>query len=218
VQAEERIRPGLTPERVGFFTDAVFAIAMTLLVIDIPKPEGDEFDTGGVSKVEASRNMLHFLGDQSGAFVSYLLAFVVLWVLWRQHHNLFDRIKRLSPKLVAWHLPLLLLIGFLPYPTVVYSSHIGNPVAAALYALTLTGLFGIKAAVQRQALHDDLLPDNDETAKFRTDVRIGWALTWYYAATVLLCWFTPWIQIAWDLGPALASVLNRRRDKRLGLT
>ena len=60
--------PGRTAERISVFTDAVFAIAMTLLVIEIPRPEGADFDTGdGVSKSEAVHRLAHFLGQQAGA-------------------------------------------------------------------------------------------------------------------------------------------------------
>ncbi len=51
----ERKPPGQTPERVSFFTDAIFAIAMTLLVIEIPRPEEMKFSVGhGVSKPRRS--------------------------------------------------------------------------------------------------------------------------------------------------------------------
>jgi uncharacterized membrane protein len=218
VQAQEQkpIPAGLTAERVGFFTDAVFAIAMTLLVIDIPKPEegGGDYDASGAGKAEAARAMLHFLGDNYGALISYLLAFVILWVIWRQHHRLFDRIERLSPGLIALHLPLLLLIGFLPYLTDLYDQHITNPVGAALFALGMTGLFGIKTAAQSRALRDGLLRDDVDREEYAGDVRVGWTVAGFYAATVLLCWWTPWVMIAWDLGPVLAAILNRRRDRR----
>jgi len=217
VPNDQPIPPGLTPERVGFFTDAVFAIAMTLLVIDIPKPdeEGAEFDAGPAGKAKAAEEMLRFLGDHYGALISYLLAFVILWVVWRQHHRLFDRIERLSPRVVAWHLPLLLLIGFTPYLTDVFDQHITNPVGAAMFTLGMTGLFGIKTAIQARAQRDGLLSDDVDPAEFRQDVRVGWTVTGFYAATLLLCWWAPWVMIAWDLGPVLALILNRRRRRRL---
>jgi hypothetical protein len=72
VNADDRVPAGLTAERVGFFTDAVFAIAMTLLVIDIAQPEDkDTFVGDGVSKTEAAEHLLHFLYHQLASFYSY---------------------------------------------------------------------------------------------------------------------------------------------------
>jgi uncharacterized membrane protein len=75
----ERKPPGQTPERVSFFTDAIFAIAMTLLVIEIPRPEEMKFSVGhGVSKAKAFDNLAHFLGGQWDAFYAYFLTFLIL--------------------------------------------------------------------------------------------------------------------------------------------
>jgi uncharacterized membrane protein len=209
--AEQRVPAGLSPERVGFFTDAVFAIAMTLLVIEIPRPEEDErFTVGaGVDKAEAARNLLQFLNEQTGSFVAYVLAFWTLWIVWRQHHTLFDQIDRLSPGLVRWHLPLLLLIGFLPYPTTVFGHHTDNPAAAALYALAVGALLICRSGVQSKAAKDGLMRAGAGHDGYRTERRTSWIISWYFLATVLLCWWTPWIVAAWVLGPVLGAVLHR---------
>lgn len=204
----ERIPAGQTPERVGFFTDAVFAIAMTLLVIEIPRPEGDEFDVA--DKGQAAHEMLAFFVKGTGSFVAYVLAFYTLWNVWRQHHRLFDQIGRLSPGLIGWHFPLLLLIGFLPFPTTVFGNHTGNPVAAALYSLTVGGLMICRSGVQSRALKDGLLRPEVDAAEFRERKRAAWVIAWYFVATALLSWWTPWIIIAWVAVPVLAAVLVRR--------
>ena len=213
---DERIPAGLTLERAGYFTDAVFAIAMTLLVIEIPRPEDEpEFAVAdGVGKAEASRNLIHFLYEQTGSFIAYVLAFFMLWIVWRQHHTLFDRIRRLSPGLVGWHFPLLLLIGFLPYGTTVYGHHTHNPAAAVLYALSDGGLLTCRSAVQSRAFRDGLLRDDVDVALFRWDARISWIVTVYWLATIVLCWWTPWVVIAWFATPVLAWVINQTFGRR----
>ncbi len=203
---------GLTSERAGFFTDAVFAIAMTLLVIEIPRPEGKEIDLA--DKGEAAHAMLSFFQAGTGSFVAYVLAFYTLWNVWRQHHRLFDQIDRLSPGLIGWHFPLLLLIGFLPFPTTVFGNHTGNPVAAALYSLAVGALMICRSGVQGRALKDGLLRPDVDVTQFRERKRVAWVIAWYFVATVLLSWWTPWIIIAWVAVPALAAVLSRRATAR----
>jgi uncharacterized membrane protein len=212
-EPEDRPPAGLTPERVGFFTDAVFAIAMTLLVIDIPKPEGEpEFSVGdGVSKAEAAGNLLHYLADQTNSFLAYLLAFWVLWITWRGHHTLFDRIGRLSYRLVGWHFPLLLLIGFLPYPTTVFGHHTDNPAAAGLYALSVAALLICRSGAQTQAERDNLLLPHVIRADFHRTTRASWIVALYWLATATLVWFTPWTSLLWFAAPIVGRIANGRR-------
>jgi uncharacterized membrane protein len=209
--AVDPVPAGLTAERVGFFTDAVFAIAMTLLVIEIPRPEDGEFGVGeDVGKAEAARNLGHFLAEQAGSFVAYLLAFYLLWIVWRQHHGLFDRIDRLSPALVRWHFPLLLLVGFLPYSTTVLGHHIDNPAAALLYSLTVGCLLASRSALRSRALSDGLLRDDVDLAGHRRETRASWWVTAYWFATVPLVWWAPWVTIAWSATSAVGALLDRR--------
>jgi uncharacterized membrane protein len=212
---EERVPAGLTVERVGFFTDAVFAIAMTLLVIDIAQPEDkDTFVGDGVSRGQAAENLLIFLYHQLASFYSYALAFFMLWILWREHHTLFDRLSRLSPRLVGLHFPMLLLIGFMPYVTSMNGHHSGNPVAAALFVLGFGALLICRSALQSRALRDGLLRDDVDLTAYRIDARVSWIVTGYWLATLALCWWTPWVGIAWALTSPLASLLTRLRTAR----
>ena len=154
---------------VGFFTDAVFAIAMTLLVIDIPKPEG-------------------------GA----------------EHHQLLDRVDRLSPGLIRLHFPLLLLVGFVPYATTVYDHNTFNPAAAGFFTVVVAALLVVRSAVQSRALSDGLLRDDVDRDAYRKDARTSWIVAWYFLATVTLCWFTPWLTFLWFGAPVVGSIVGRR--------
>ena len=143
----------------------------------------------------------------------------MLWTAWRQHHRLFDRLDRLSPGLVGWHFPLLLLIGFLPYPTTVYGHHTDNPAAALLFALSFGSLLIARSGVQSQALRDDLLRTPADAAEVRTGSRASWIVAGYWLASVLLCWWTPWVIVAWVLTPVIGFALargDRRRDTSIG--
>ncbi len=209
------ISAGLTPERVGFFTDAVFAIAMTLLVIEIPRPGGGaEFEVGGgVSKSEAAGNLLTFFGGEIGSLVAYLLAFLMLWITWRQHHQLFDRIERLSPRMVTWHFPFLLLIGFLPFPTTVFGNHTSNPTAAYFFTATVAALRICWAGLQSQALRDRVLRPHVDVARVRASSRTAWVVSWYWVGTAVFGWWTPWIIAVWSFSPILGAILHAR-DRR----
>ncbi|SHN43130.1 TMEM175 family protein [Cryptosporangium aurantiacum] len=185
-------QPGRTPERIAFFTDAVFAIAMTLLVIEIPRPEGTEFD-----HMDGAANLARFLGAQAGSFYSCLLAFLLLWLVWRRSHELLDSVDRVSPGVVAWHFPLLLLAAFLPYPTTIVGHFPGNPVAAAFYGIAVGALLVCRAVLEQLAYDAGALRPHVDRARIRRNVVIIRIATAYWLLTLLLVWWAPWIQVAW---------------------
>jgi len=196
--ASTPVEPGKTAERVAFFTDAVFAIAMTLLVIEIPRPAGSMFDVGdGVAKTEAVRRLWNFFAAQNGAFVAYLLAFFILWVVWREHHTLMDKVGRLSAPMIGLHFPLLLLVAFLPYPTAIIGHYPDNPLAATLYTLAVGGVLLCRTLIQVRADRDDVLLPGVDREAFRTEVTVSIVTTAYWFATLALVWWTPWVLIAW---------------------
>ncbi len=209
------VRPGQTAERVGFFTDAVFAIAMTLLVIEIPRPEAEDFEPGdGVTKAQAFDQLWRFLAAQHGAFYAYILAFYLIWIIWRQHHKLFDQVSHVSASMIGLHFPLLLLAAFLPYMATVMGHYPDNPLAALLFGSVVGVLLACRSAIQTGAGRGDvLLPDIDKH-QYQANLIVSWVVTGYWALTLMFVWWTPWVQIPWFLtglaGSIAARIVKRR--------
>jgi uncharacterized membrane protein len=208
--AEDRTPPGQTPERVSFFTDAVFAIAMTLLVIEIPRPDGADFAVGnGVSKSEAFDRLGHFLAGQWESFYAYFLTFLILWIVWRQHHRLFDQFSRATPRMVAWHFPLLLLAAFLPYASSTYGHYSYNPMAALLYGGVVTAVLFCRTAIQAEGLRSGVLIDEADRQDYRAEVIVSGIATGYWVLTLALVWWTPWVGIPWFFSTFVAALARR---------
>jgi uncharacterized membrane protein len=209
--------PGQTTERIGAFVDAVLAIAMTLLVLDLPRPDKDTFSIGaGVSKAQAFRNLWNFLWAQHDVLYAYVLAFGILWIVWRQHHELFDQFERITPSMVRWHFPLLLFAAFLPYSTSILGSYSDNPMAALLYGTNVFVILLTRSLVQRAALHGGaLIPEADEE-HFRRAAIVSWVVTGYWLLTLAFFWWAPWSEIPWFFTSLAATVARRIVNRRPG--
>ena len=210
-------KAGHTADRVGFFTDAVFAIAMTLLVIEIPRPEAAYFSVGGgVSKSEAISRLWHFLYGQRAAFYGYFLAFYLLWIIWREHHALLDQVGELSGAMIGLHFPFLLLAAFLPYATTVMGHYADNPLADLLFGVVVGLLFACRSAIQGRADRDDVLLKQVDRAAYHADVVVTWTVTVYWTLTLALVWWAPWVQVAWALTGGVAYFTDRFLARRRG--
>jgi uncharacterized membrane protein len=133
-------------DRLVFFSDAVFAIAITLLVIEIKVPTGAE-DVGAA------------LLDRWPQFLSFVLSFLVIGIFWVAHHRMFGYIARVDTRLLWINLFLLMCVAFLPFPTAVLGDHDNNRASVVFYAgsMALVGL--ASASVWRYASQAGLLDD-----------------------------------------------------------
>ncbi len=200
---------GLSFERVVFFSDAVFAIAITLLVLEIKPPHLE------VHSESALRNgLFHLLPKFSGFIVSFL----IIGMMWIEHHRIFRYITDYDAGLLWRNLVFLLTVSFVPFPTALYSEYFWSQTAFILYtasfaAAGLTKLWVWQYVVRRGTLlglHTDKL-----TAKRIS--RRSLALPLACGLAILLSAVTVWIApIAFGFIPVLAWLLDptRRRDEK----
>ncbi len=119
-------------DRILFFSDAVFAIAITLLVIDIRLP-------AGLATEAALRKAL---GDETPHYVAFVVSFIVIGRFWTGHHRLFGYLKDFDTGLLTRNLLFLMTIAFMPFPTMVVGSYGSSETGVLFYSgwLIVAGL------------------------------------------------------------------------------
>ncbi len=131
----KQIHETYASERLVAFTDAVMAVAITLLVLDLKLPEGI-----------SDENLSAALGGLSHALWCYALSFVVIGVLWMVHHNQFHYIPRVDGVILWLNLFFLMSVGLIPFVTSVLSDH-ATPLPTMLYAAVLLASSSMTAAM-----------------------------------------------------------------------
>lgn len=120
---------GMRPTRVEIFSDGVFAIAITLLVLEIDVPSADEPDLG--------RALL----DEWPSYLAYAISFLTVGVAWVHHHSQFNQIEHQTRPVLFLNLLVLLAVAFVPFPTAVMAESIGEnrdeELAVAFYCVSL---------------------------------------------------------------------------------
>jgi uncharacterized membrane protein len=143
-----RFNSGPDVERTAFFSDAVFAIAMTLLAVDIKVPQvpGDELGRAVV--------------EQFPEFGAYLLSFVVTAAYWLSHHRLFRLLSGFTVVLQRLNLALLLLVALIGYAADMIAFH-GDQVLGVVAYAAILGLIGVvNTAMWLYAGHRGLFQDD----------------------------------------------------------
>jgi len=105
--------------RVEAFSDGVFAIAITLLVLEIKLPPSDLTGHGSSLLPELLRLWPSYLG--------YVISFITIGVMWVNHHSMFVLIRRTDRYFLLLSVLFLMCIGFLPFPTAVLAEYLPEP-------------------------------------------------------------------------------------------
>jgi uncharacterized membrane protein len=145
-------------ERLIFFSDAVFAIAITLLSLDIRLPaEQAGLDASGLGSALAG------LWHQ---YLAFVISFLVIGTFWMGHHRKFHYIRRYDNRLLALNLLMLMVVAFVPFPTSVLSQS-GNITATLMYAVVMALAGVVMTGLWLYAAHRDRLIDPGLTARQR---------------------------------------------------
>ena len=137
-------------DRVVFFSDAVFAIAMTLLGVELRVP----LVRAGLTLHEENRELAHALAGLGNELYSFALTFFVLGTFWMAHHRKFRLIRRYDDRLLWLNLGFLFFVAFVPFPTAVLGRY-GDQVATIFYAssMAVTALLALSITVYAYARH-----------------------------------------------------------------
>lgn len=135
--------------RVLAFSDGMFAIAMTLLVVGIGLPMlSDAGDEG---------ELLEAFGELRHEILSFFISFAVIGRYWIAHHQFFALLRAMDYRLVAINLVYLAFVAFLPFPTDVLGNYFENPISVAAYAVAVAIVSGLEVVMFRHAHRAGLL-------------------------------------------------------------
>ncbi|WP_294192088.1 TMEM175 family protein [uncultured Sphingomonas sp.] len=153
-------------ERMAFFSDAVFAIAMTLLVVEVKLPH--------IARME-DELLARALLSLVPSYIGFLVSFLVLARFWVSHHLTLGEMRATSPTLVWANLFLLLAVAFTPFPTAIVAEYAQLRVGVGFYALWLILLGVLNQRIIRLALrHPELRRADASDTVLVPHLRASW--------------------------------------------
>ena len=134
-QRSEHATALMPSNRLEAFSDGVFAIAITLLVLDLAVPARNEVRPGGLGSA---------LAHQWPSYFAYLVSFLVIGIIWVNHHTMFSKVNLVDRPVLFANLALLLVVSALPFPTRLLAEYLtaGSDAhtAAAIYSATMLAM------------------------------------------------------------------------------
>lgn len=191
--------------RLEAFSDGVFAIVATLLIIEVHVPEVEPLTTAGV---------LAALAVLSPKLISFAISFFTIAIFWVNHHHFFSRITHSNWKLLWLNNLLLFWLTVVPFTTAFLGDYSTQPVVAALYGLNLS-LAGLSFVLMGQYVFfkSDLMPDSVPLS----DRRFEWGRSWvgviaYALAAALAFVWVPLALVVLAIIPLFYVVPNLLRE------
>lgn len=192
--------------RTEAFSDGVFAIAITLLVLDIGIP-ASEFD-----------DLWSAIFHERPAYLGYATSFLTIGGIWLAHHGIFRRLRYANDRVMRINLLLLMAVSFLPFPTRLVAEAIRDQsaerAAAVFYgacllviALLFSALWGAVAR-DRELLQPEVTDDEVSAILLATSPSIG-----FYAGAIALAIVAPRAAAFGYLLIAVVGVLRVRGDE-----
>ena len=151
-----RENAGLEFDRVSFFTDAVYAIAMTLLVVELHIPE--------ISRPADPTALRQAVYAEGWAIAGFFIGFWILGRYWLAHHRFFSVLRSIDRGMMTVNLVYLAFVAFTPFPVGLLSRYEDKPDVFVLFAFTMVVISGLEVvlyhmAVRRGHMRVDLSPE-----------------------------------------------------------
>jgi uncharacterized membrane protein len=186
--------------RLEAFSDGVFAIAITLLVLEISVPD-DAFD-----------DLVRAIAEQWPSYLAYVTSFLTIGALWLAHHGLFRRSSAADSVVVRLNIVLLMAVSFLPFPTSLVAEALdrgdAETTAVIFYGATLLAVSALFAAMARHiASRDELLQEGARGEVAALSSRLAPSLG-FYVAVLVLAVFAPAVAAFGFLAIAVLAIVR----------
>ena len=189
------------PGRLHALIDGVFAIAVTLLVLDLPRPGG-------------SGQLAHDLLQQWPSYAAYLVSFATIGILWIEHHGMMSAVERIDRRFLERTLVFLLFISIIPWPTALAAEYVRHGGSSARAAAVLYGsimlLMGLSfAAGWRYLSQHEALVATPARAAFPSGTRRALIGGLVYVPAILVAFVSPDASFAIDAAIAIYFAASR---------
>jgi uncharacterized membrane protein len=192
----------LSAERLAFFSDAVVAIAITLLALNLPLPSG-----------ASNADLIHSARGYLNDYLAFVISFVVIAAHWRGHHRVFRYVRGVGP-IVIWNLLWLFFIVLTPFATRVLSGDGAFQARFTFYAAQ-QALIGISFLLLLWGIaRHDLLRPGTPPDLIRSGVIGLTLLSATFLISIPVCFFTHWAYAIWVAIPLTSRIVRRVADRR----
>jgi uncharacterized membrane protein len=180
----------------------VFAIAITLLVLEISVPKSEFHD------------LWRGIANQWPSYLSYVTSFMTIGGLWLVHHAIFRRLVNADTVVIRLNLLLLMAVSFLPFPTKLMAEalhqHAGERQAVLFYGAVLFVITSLITAMARYAAREHLVEDNVTREELQALVNRTAPSAGFFGGVTLLAFFAPTVAVFGFLVVAVQAILRTR--------
>jgi uncharacterized membrane protein len=183
--------------RLETFSDGVFAIAATLLILDVKLPAGNSVTHG----------LLHIWPS----YAAYGISFLTIGIMWINHHTVFRQIDRVDRTFLTISVVFLMVIAFVPFPTRVLADHLHHDATAAafFYGLTMTAMACMYACLWFYAAAGRRLIAADADQRVVSGISRSYLPgVPFYALAAASAFLSSWLALALFAGIALFYVVE----------
>jgi|RhiMethySRZTD1v2_1073278.scaffolds.fasta_scaffold755082_2 uncharacterized membrane protein len=173
--------------RMEAFSDGVFAIAITLLVLELSIPEGSE------------GHLLRGVLSLWPSYLAYIVSFATIGATWLGHNSITHYMHGANATFLRVNLALLLVVSFLPFPTTLVAEYLGSredeKVAATVFGVTLLAVMSLLSVLWTLAVRGQLVhpaTGDEEITLLSKRLRPSLAL---YLVLIVVGWFLPLVAV-----------------------
>jgi uncharacterized membrane protein len=196
---------GRDRDRIVNLSDGVFAIAITLLILDIRVPD--------IPETMVSSQLPGALLSLWPKYLGYILSFVGISTFWIIHHSIFRTIRSYNRIILYLNLLFLMVVAFVPFPTSLLGEYGNHQLPVAIYAATLAvGRLLLTAIHWYSTRNDRLLDEPQDPATVRFFLIRGLTIPVIFLLSIVISFFSVSVAIwTWFVMLAVDTVVTHRR-------